>query len=528
MKGKKLLVYMLIALYSLAMIGIPGFSPVGELVATVSTDESSYVLRETVEVHGGVIFQGLPVDRGLIGTQVDDPLNNPMVARTIPTGTGNSENWGVEIVSFYLSDAGGHPQSKVERGESTYFFVTVKNNKFTSQNVLITINIYDSTLIPLNLRSVALTLNPEGSAAPLLSTQISEWASVGNAPAYANVYSGWPENGGYPLCPEKMTNFTIIESIYEEPPDNPIPDQPVQNGTYTTSFQLSPEPIPGTYTVNVCAWYSGYYSEAATTTFQVEDVAAPPIASFVVKPPMASPNYTITFDASSSSPEGYNDTIISYIWDFDDGQNSTSKITTHEYTNFGNYTVTLNVTDSEGFWNTTSKSVSIAEIHDIALTSIQCLDEIYSDWIVTITIGVKNKGTYAETFNVTAYYNSSIIETKTITNLGPQIQTDVDIQWNTIGLPLYVHYTISAEADILPNETATADNNITYGTTTTKGLGDFDGDTDVDIFDVVRITALYGVTSGDPDWNIQADLEPDGKIDIYDVVIVASRYGTQY
>lgn len=50
----------------------------------------------------------------------------------------------------------------------------------------------------------------------------------------------------------------------------------------------------------------------------------------------------------------------------------------------------------------------------------------------------------------------------------------------------------------------------------------------IDIYDVVMVTSIYGVQSGDPLWNPLLDLFHDGKIDIYDVVIVTSKYGTTY
>lgn len=522
---KKLGVYLLLTLIGIATITNSSFA-ISPLEVTVTTDKSSYVLREKVHVHGNVTYENQPVEEGLVGIQIENPLSN-LVIRTVPTGTIVPGEWSVEVLSVLPCDSGGNPKNRFERGKWAYFKVTVKNNLVTPRNVLITINIYDSTLIPLGIGATQLTIDGGKTATFISGIWIANWASAGNAPAYANVYTDWPKNNGYPYSPEKTANFTIIESEYEEPPNNPLPEQPVQNGTYKIQFRLSPEPLPGTYTVSVSAWYKGYTS-LATTTFQVEDITTPPWASFVAKPPTAGPNYTITFDASSSSAEGYNDTITSYTWDFGDGQNSTGKIVTHSYPALGKYTVTLNVTDSEGFWNTTSKIIPITIIHNLALTHIQCLDEIYSDWLVTITVAVKNKGTLPETFDVTTYYNSSILGIKTVTDLGPLEQTTLTFTWNTTGLTPYVNYTISAEADTLPNETDTTDNQLTYGTIKVKALGDVNGDRKIDIYDVVLVASIYGSKSGDPNWNIHADLRPDGKIDIYDVVIVCSKYGTTY
>jgi parallel beta-helix repeat protein len=81
-------------------------------------------------------------------------------------------------------------------------------------------------------------------------------------------------------------------------------------------------------------------------------------------PPSTRPNVQITFDGKFSSPEGYNDSIVSssYYWTLGDGATATGIRTTHTYTRIGIYTVTLKVQDSEGFWNTTSKQIHIGTI----------------------------------------------------------------------------------------------------------------------------------------------------------------------
>jgi len=57
---------------------------------------------------------------------------------------------------------------------------------------------------------------------------------------------------------------------------------------------------------------------------------------------------------------------------------------------------------------------------------------------------------------------------------------------------------------------------------------DFDLNHEIDIYDVVKVTAIYGTKSGEPGWNPQVDLEPNGEIDIHDVVKVTGIYGTTY
>jgi penicillin amidase len=63
---------------------------------------------------------------------------------------------------------------------------------------------------------------------------------------------------------------------------------------------------------------------------------------------------------------------------------------------------------------------------------------------------------------------------------------------------------------------------------TPKLTGDVDGDFDVDILDVVRITSIYGLKRGDPNFNPESDLDNDGTVTIFDVVICTSHYGQKY
>lgn len=73
---------------------------------------------------------------------------------------------------------------------------------------------------------------------------------------------------------------------------------------------------------------------------------AGPLARFTATPKFAYPPYEPTFDASaSSSPDG---AIVSYEWDFGDGETGTGVVVTHIYEEKGLYEVTLVVTDSNG------------------------------------------------------------------------------------------------------------------------------------------------------------------------------------
>ncbi|MEA2052202.1 MAG: PKD domain-containing protein [Euryarchaeota archaeon] len=75
-----------------------------------------------------------------------------------------------------------------------------------------------------------------------------------------------------------------------------------------------------------------------------------PYANYTYTPLKLNPvvNRSIAFNASSSRTFDPNAAIVSYEWSFGDGTNRIGKITNHTYQSPGNYTVCLEVTDSDG------------------------------------------------------------------------------------------------------------------------------------------------------------------------------------
>jgi len=82
-----------------------------------------------------------------------------------------------------------------------------------------------------------------------------------------------------------------------------------------------------------------------------------PIASFSWTPIIPEVGELVTFNASASMSIGSE--IVSYEWNFGDGIYATGKIATHAYDFPGNFTVTLNVTDSEGLWDIEQKQIEV-------------------------------------------------------------------------------------------------------------------------------------------------------------------------
>ena len=84
----------------------------------------------------------------------------------------------------------------------------------------------------------------------------------------------------------------------------------------------------------------------------------PPTAVIQVSPDaIGIAPFTVTFDASGS----YGHSIVSYSWDFGDGNSSTGITARHIYNDVGIYTVTLTVTDSDGKKGYNTKVIIVNE-----------------------------------------------------------------------------------------------------------------------------------------------------------------------
>ncbi len=154
------------------------------------------------------------------------------------------------------------------------------------------------------------------------------------------------------------TGQTITLAILSGDPDGTISTTVVNWGDGTVDTFSGPQSSDGhaysgtgnastaIFTLTVTVTDNGGNMAVATSVKTVQD--RPPIAAFTFTPNTLTPveGQPISFDgAFSSDPDGL---IMSYQWNFGDGIFALVPQASHAYSQNGNYTVTLTVTDNSG------------------------------------------------------------------------------------------------------------------------------------------------------------------------------------
>gem|GEM_PF-1173957 len=113
-----------------------------------------------------------------------------------------------------------------------------------------------------------------------------------------------------------------------------------------------------TYTVTLTVTDDNGATDTATATVTVAGTT--PTAAFSVTPAVPKTGDVVAF-TDLSTDDG---TIVTWHWDYGDGNASAAQDPTHTYEEAGTYTVTLTVWDDDGAKNTTTKSVTIEGDND--------------------------------------------------------------------------------------------------------------------------------------------------------------------
>ena len=259
-----------------------------------------------------------------------------------------------------------------------------------------------------------------------------------------------------------------------------------------------------------------------------------PVADFTTSPTQLGANRPVTFNATASyDPDRQ---IVNYAWNFGDGSpifNTPDPVTTYKYTAENTYNVTLTVTDDDGLADTYWKLITVLYWRDVDIVDVilepstpeACIPPcgrvgVYKGGNVTVTITVTNNGTVNETFDVTAYYDNTLIGIKTVTDLAPLNSTNPTFTWDTTDVTPG-NYLIKANATVFPEEINTT-NNIYLINVKVKAMGDVNGDGSVDSTDL----GMVGLHWPPGPYDLNCDFNHDGVIDSTDLGTLGLYWGT--
>jgi len=130
-----------------------------------------------------------------------------------------------------------------------------------------------------------------------------------------------------------------------------------------------------------------------------------------------------------------------------------------------------------------------------------------------------NKGYENETFNVSIYANSTLVQTLAVTDMPSYVRSDLTFYWNTSHLT-QASYVLQVKADILPGEIEIDDNTNTDSKIEAIRFNvDFNNDGVVNVQDL-RVAAIYFEYRGD----CQYDLNFDNIVYYEDLQIIAENF----
>jgi len=234
-----------------------------DVTLIVSTDKQAYYGFGAVSISGTLQYNGNPADDGLVGLQVQGSDGSTLVLRAIRTGTSNPSLLQAKIVSAYLSDASGKQQTSIQVGALGYFTIILSNINNTQLSLLVSINIYDSSGVPIGQVYEPCSLTANQTAPATLSLQIPSWARGESAYGYADVFSNLPSKGGVPIGCEQAFEFSITSG------QNNVADILSSNsdqGAYNLTFRLpTMGPVDCNYTVYATSLYSGVTAIKSTS-----------------------------------------------------------------------------------------------------------------------------------------------------------------------------------------------------------------------------------------------------------------------
>ena len=273
-KNDKLMFLTLFLILTIQIIPIGYSQPTYYVTAYAKAkpEREHYRYREIVNVTGSFYFEGEPVEGALVAVKIEEIGGNIKLIRTVPIGN-ISQEWNLDIISIIPCDQYGRPKTNFYRNGDFFVNVTVRNKLPVDRKIILTAVCADVDLTFLGINWLAANIAANSVLGAIFNIWLPEWSSTGTGIVWVSLLSDWPENNGYPYCPERTATFNILSrsSSSLSSTFTTLFDALENPKAYRASFRLPPikPPYNANFTVHVGAYYNGW-TAFCNTTFQVK------------------------------------------------------------------------------------------------------------------------------------------------------------------------------------------------------------------------------------------------------------------
>jgi len=347
-------------------------------------------------------------------------------------------DWIVKLISVRTIDENLTYRTFFGKEGDVGFEITLRSIAMTVKNATLSIVIQDELNVPVNFSEIRdLKVQPNEKLVFLYcKLHIPKWAFNGKATVFVSALTAPVNDSGVLYCPAVSTEFYIthferlVIAFHDAAVVDVIPSaksaevgQPVnisaliQNeGTETESFSVN-------------AYYDGVLIETLPTTLKPYSCV------------------TLNFNLNTSTIDPGNYTITVLIPILVDEADHTDNVFV------------------DGVIEIKPKLPTV--FHDIAIVDVKISNNsLFIGEMLQINVSVVNIGTEIETFNVSTYYDSSLIETLQVSTLAPNTQVTLTFAWSTSSVKEGI-YQISASAP-LPGDIDVSDNSFVDGVVQVK------------------------------------------------------------
>jgi PKD repeat protein len=185
-------------------------------------------------------------------------------------------------------------------------------------------------------------------------------------------------------CDFRECDFDAAES---DDPDGTIVDYEWDFDDGTTGIGVTEShtyATPGNYTVRLTV--TDNHGETDDTTRTATPASAPPVAKFSID----CDTQACAFDGTGSfDPDG---TIVTYEWDFGDGQSAVGPTPIHHFDAPGTYDVELTVTDNHGVTGVREKPAKARSARKVYLHDLKPrpVDRDGNEWMAKVVVKIRD------------------------------------------------------------------------------------------------------------------------------------------